>query len=107
MSIERIYAPFQPIAPLAPKPAEKIQGAGAQPKAGASFSEMFMSAIKDVDQAQVNADKKIEDLMTAKNPVNTHDAMIALEKADIAFQLMNQVRSSIVRAYEEVIRTQV
>ena len=36
-----------------------------------------------------------------------HEAMIALEKADIAFQLMNTIRGKIVRAYEEVMRMQV
>jgi flagellar hook-basal body complex protein FliE len=39
--------------------------------------------------------------------VQTHEAMIALEKADVAFQLMNNIRMKITRAYEEVMRTQV
>jgi flagellar hook-basal body complex protein FliE len=33
--------------------------------------------------------------------------MVALEKADVAFQLMSAIRGKIVRAYEEVMRTQV
>jgi flagellar hook-basal body complex protein FliE len=33
--------------------------------------------------------------------------MIALEKADIAFQLLMQVRNKIISAYETVMRTQV
>jgi flagellar hook-basal body complex protein FliE len=42
-----------------------------------------------------------------KAGVTTHEAMIALEKADIAFQLMTSIKSKIIRAYEEVMRTQV
>ena len=70
-----------------------------------SFGEMLTKSIKEVDAMQLDADKKIEGLMLGK-AVTPHDAMIALEKADIAFKLMNQIRSKIVRAYEEVMRTQ-
>jgi flagellar hook-basal body complex protein FliE len=33
--------------------------------------------------------------------------MIALEKADLSFQLMMQVRNKIVQAYQEVMKAQV
>jgi len=36
-----------------------------------------------------------------------HDTMLALEKADLSFRLMMQVRNKIVEAYQEVIRMQV
>lgn len=72
-----------------------------------SFQQLFTDAIKDVNEMQLHADQQIEGLMLGKPGVNTHDAMIALEKADIAFQMMNQIRSKIVRAYQEVMRTQV
>ena len=74
---------------------------------GSSFGEMFVEAIKDVDQMQKHVDKQIEGLIMQKDGVTTHDAMIALEKADIAFQLMNTIRGKIVRAYEEILRTQI
>ena len=85
-------------------PQGKESGANA-PKQ--SFSDMFSQALNDVDGLQQSADKKIEGLMLGKENVTTHDAMIALEKADIAFQLMNAIRGKIVKAYEEVMRTQV
>ena len=37
---------------------------------------------------------------------DVHNVMIAVEKADIAFQLMLQVRNKIVSAYQEVSRMQ-
>jgi flagellar hook-basal body complex protein FliE len=99
---------------LGMKSLESIRGIGSgigenQPvkTKGGSFSEIFTEAIKDVDKMQTDADKKIEGLVLGKEGVSTHDAMIALEKADVAFQLMNAIRSKIVRAYEEVMRTQV
>lgn len=35
-----------------------------------------------------------------------HSAMIAVEKADLSFQLMMQVRNKIVSAYQEISRMQ-
>jgi flagellar hook-basal body complex protein FliE len=36
-----------------------------------------------------------------------HDAMIALEKAGISFQVMMQVRNKILDTYQEIMRMQV
>ena len=35
---------------------------------------------------------------------NIHEAMIAMQKADLSFKLMVEARNRIVRAYEEVIK---
>jgi flagellar hook-basal body complex protein FliE len=72
-----------------------------------SFGELLQNAIKEVDGLQAEADKQIEGLTLKKEGVTPHTAMLALEKADVAFQLMTAIRGKIVRAYEEVIRTQV
>lgn len=71
------------------------------------FSEMFKKAMKEVDGLQKDANQQIENLTLGKEGATTHGAMIALEKAEVAFTLMNAVRSKIIRAYEDVIRTQV
>jgi len=36
-----------------------------------------------------------------------HNTMIAVEKADLSFQLMMQIRNKIISAYEEIMRIQV
>jgi flagellar hook-basal body complex protein FliE len=36
-----------------------------------------------------------------------HSVMMALEKADVSFQMMMQVRNKIVAAYQEIMKTQV
>ncbi len=76
-----------------------------QPKEG--FAQFLKDAIHDVNNVQATAEDRVEGLITKKPGYTNHEAMIALEKADIAFQLMNSVRSKIVRAYEEILRTQV
>lgn len=87
------------------KPQEITKSESAQ--GGASFSQMLTSALDEVNNLQVEADQKIESVTTGKGNVSTHEAMIALEKADVAFQLMSTIKAKIVRAYEEVLRTQV
>jgi flagellar hook-basal body complex protein FliE len=106
MSIEGIKGGYGQIAPLIQKGqmqgVEKVGGDGKR-----SFGELLTKAMTDLNQMQLDAHEKIEDMVTGKGTTTPHEAMIALEKADVAFQLMNQVRTKIVRAYEEVLRTQV
>lgn len=71
------------------------------------FGDVLAEALDEVNNLQNQADNQIEGLTLKKEGVTPHSAMIALEKADVAFQLMSAIRGKIVRAYEEVIRTQV
>ena len=104
MSIQGIKSAFESIKPIVqPKDAQGTAGTGSEQ----NFAEMLGDAIKEVDDMQKHADKQVDSLVLGKDGVTSHEAMIALEKADVAFQLMNQVRSKIIRAYEEVMRTQV
>jgi len=74
---------------------------------GGGFREVLADALQEVNSLQNQADQQIEGLTLKKDGVTPHTAMLALEKADVAFQLMSAIRGKIVRAYEEVIRTQV
>jgi flagellar hook-basal body complex protein FliE len=105
MSIANISNLFKPIAPIAPNVTEAPKPV--QPGQKTSFSEMFGNAIHEVEKLQTQANGQIQDMVLDKGNVTPHDAMIALEKADVAFQLMTQVRTKIINAYQEVMRTQV
>ena len=91
-----------PALPLIDQP-NKVEPQGK----GQSFSDALKSAIAEVGDMQNEADKKIQGLVTGDKGVTPHDAMIALQKADVAFQLMSAIRTKIVAAYQEVVRTQV
>lgn len=71
-----------------------------------SFGDSFKQALQEIDQLQKTADTQSAEMITG-NSAAPHEAMIALEKADLSFQLMNQIRTKIIRAYEEVLRTQI
>jgi len=73
---------------------------------GASFGEMLKNAISTVNELQKQSDKEIQKLMTGEAE-DLHTTLIAVEKADLSFQMMMQVRNKIVQAYEEIMRMQV
>lgn len=103
MSIDAIKIGIQGIAPIN-KPAEVAQPAEG---GGVSFGDMLSSAMKEVDSLQKAADQEIENVTLGRGDSTPHSAALALEKAEVAFQLMNTIRSKIIRAYEDVMRTQV
>ena len=108
MSIDMIKAQFGSLGTIKPvTPAVKPEpGTQAGGKAE-SFKDVFTQTIKELDGLQKDADTKIQGVLLGTGGATPHDAMIALEKADTAFQLMNNIRSRIIRAYEEVMRTQI
>jgi flagellar hook-basal body complex protein FliE len=105
MSINGIDLALQGLRPMQrPAVSAPLQEVTAQ---RGGFGQMFNDAIKEVDRLQAEANNQIEGLTLNKSGVTPHSAMIALEKADVAFQLMSQVKSKIIQAYQEVMRTQV
>lgn len=79
---------------------------GTDKSEGKPFSKMLMESMEKVNDLQKQADKAIDELVVgdSKDVVQT---MIAMEKADVSFRLMMQVRNKILQAYEEVMRMQV
>jgi flagellar hook-basal body complex protein FliE len=69
------------------------------------FVETLRGAIDESEQLQAAADAKVSGVL-AGNGTDVHNAMIAVEKADLSFQLMMQVRNKIVAAYQEISRMQ-
>lgn len=71
-----------------------------------SFSELLADQVMDVNNLQKEANTAIEKLVSGKSS-NIHETMLAVEKAEIAFKTMNQVRNKVIEAYKEVMRMQV
>jgi len=71
----------------------------------AGFHEVLHSAIDDIQQLESQAQAKVAGVLEG-NGADVHSALIAVEKADLSFQLMMQVRNKIVSAYEEISRMQ-
>lgn len=69
------------------------------------FVETLRGAIDQAEQLQGEADAKVSGVL-AGNGMDVHSAMIAVEKADLSFELMMQVRNKIISAYQEIERMQ-
>ena len=73
---------------------------------GASFGDVLQNAIQEVSNLQKEAASESQKLLTG-NTQDIHSAMVALQKADVSFQMMMQVRNKLVSAYQEIMKTQV
>jgi flagellar hook-basal body complex protein FliE len=69
------------------------------------FMETLRGAMNQTGELQGAADTKIAGLIDGSG-MDVHSAMIAVEQADLSFQLMMQVRNKIVAAYQEISRMQ-
>ena len=71
-----------------------------------SFSELLLDSLNNVNSLQKEANLAIEKLATGKSK-NIHETMLMVEKADIAFKAMNQIRLKVIDAYNEIMKMQV
>ncbi|MFN3166333.1 MAG: flagellar hook-basal body complex protein FliE [Phycisphaeraceae bacterium] len=72
-----------------------------KPVEGPGFKQVLMQNIQEVNRLQAEAETAITDLQTgARNDPGS--VMIAKQKADIAFEMLLQVRNKLMDAYEEV-----
>ena len=90
------------ISPPATAPRMTTAGKAAE---GPSFLDSLQKAVAEVNEAQKTADTKTIEMQTGA--AGLHETLIAVEKADISFRLLMQVRNKVLEAYKEVLRTQI
>jgi len=87
-------------------PAEIEGGAiGPKPGSGSSFGDVLRGAVGETESLQQTAEQQVSEMMKG-NGADVHQAMISVEKADLSFQLMMQVRNKMVQAYQDISRLQ-
>jgi flagellar hook-basal body complex protein FliE len=74
---------------------------GTESAGEADFMNTLRNAMDQVGQLQGEADGKVTQLLNG-NGQDVHSAMIAVEKANLAFEMMVQVRNKIIAAYQQV-----
>ncbi|MBI4754666.1 MAG: flagellar hook-basal body complex protein FliE [Betaproteobacteria bacterium] len=101
--IDRMLTELRSTAQVAAgKPAAAPQAAG-----GTDFGQALKSAIDQVNQAQQIAQQMAQDFSGGDTTTNLQDVMINLQKANLSFQQMVQVRNRVVSAYHEIMNMQV
>jgi flagellar hook-basal body complex protein FliE len=76
-----------------------------QTTASSPFADLMTDAVGQVNQLQGQAQTAVAGLMTGSG-VDVHQAMIATQKADMAFELVLAVRNKAVQAYQSVMGMQ-
>ena len=72
---------------------------------GLDFGAVLKNAVNNVDQTNASAGAQVSNLLQGGGGDMT-SVMIAVEKADVSFQLMMQVRNKIVSAYQDIEKMQ-
>lgn len=70
------------------------------------FGAMLTDAVNEVERLQSEAERSVQAFASGEQR-DIHNTMIALEKADVSFQLLSQVRNKVISAYETIMRMQV
>ena len=83
---------------------QAAQGPGAVQ--GAGFGEVLNQFVGEVNQKQLDSTQAVNDLLAGKE-VPLHQAMIAMQEAGVAFQLMVEVRNKLLEGYQELMRMQI
>jgi flagellar hook-basal body complex protein FliE len=72
---------------------------------GPQFGNLLNEAIEQVNDVEKGSQGELQKFLS--NESDLHSVMISLEKADLSFQTMMQVRNKIVSAYQEIMKAQV
>lgn len=73
------------------------------PPARASFGEQLQGALRAVDGLQTQRDELVREMVRGE-PIEVHDVMTAAQEAQLAFELMLEVRNKLLESYQEIMR---
>jgi flagellar hook-basal body complex protein FliE len=73
--------------------------------AGGGFGDVLKNAVNQVSGLENSAEQQVNTLLQGGN-ADMSKVMVSVEKADVAFQMMMQVRNKIVSAYQDIEKMQ-
>lgn len=91
------------------EPPKLLEPEAVEPEASApeaDFGKMLREVIGQVSEAQQQAGE-LAQRFAAGEPVDEHTLVLAMERANLAFQLTLHVRNKVLEAYQEIMRLQV
>lgn len=81
-------------------PASQLPQSGPDPL---DFRIVFKNALTEVNALDTHANRMVEDLASGKtNDVSA--VMMAVQKSNLSFNLLMQIRNKVIEAYDEVMR---
>jgi flagellar hook-basal body complex protein FliE len=103
--MQALGKPMNPIQNI--HPAMSLQGVSLEKLAAAegdtqgTFKNLMLDSIDQVNDMQFAANRAVEQLSTGGD-VNTAEVFTAIQKADMSFRMMMQIRNKMVDAYQEI-----
>jgi len=82
-------------------PRPDIKGPSGQAQPGQSFKDVLMANLDEVNKAQQDATRAVEDLTAGKRS-DLEGVIMATQKADNAFRMLQALRNKMVEAYDEI-----
>jgi flagellar hook-basal body complex protein FliE len=86
--------------PVAPPAAGAASNASSS--APASFGDALTKLVNSVETSESTANTAVQGMLDGTGDV--HDAMIALQRAELTLQLTVQMRNKLVQAYQDIMR---
>jgi flagellar hook-basal body complex protein FliE len=74
---------------------------GGEPDGAASFKDVLVDSIQQVNSMQLQADQAVETMFSGGD-VNPAEVLTAVQKADLAFRLTMQMRNKLMDVYQEI-----
>ena len=104
-----IQAHLRVLGPPAPeiqrRPEIDPVAAGTEADESKSFGRLMAEQINKVNGQMAEADAAVADLAMGRSE-DVHGTMIAMQKANLSFRMLIEVRNKAIRAYEELMRMQ-
>ena len=83
-----------------------VRSAGA-PAGGADFAAILKNSLDGANNSQLDATRRARDFELGAPNANLTDVMVSMQKANLSFQQMVQVRNRLVSAYHDIMNMQV
>lgn len=78
-----------------------------QSSVDADFAQFVLGALRQVSEMEEHADRMADGFSSGDPDVNLQDVMVQLQKADLSFQQVVQMRNRLVSAYQDVMNMSV
>ena len=102
--ITAIQPPRPPLSPF--EALGRAASAGKAPTEFEEFASLLTEQVRDVNAMQTDANQMVHSLLTGGD-VNEAEVLTAVQKADLAFRMLLQVRNKLIEAYREIQQIQI
>lgn len=92
---------MNPISTVQPLSLPAAPPGGAPAKTEQPFIDLMVEGLQQVNAMQQDADRAVQTFFTG-GEVNPAEVLTAVQKADLSFRMMLQIRNKLVQAYQEI-----